>query len=234
MAEGASVNAGDLVVRLDAERLDAQVAQARSRLEVGGGAREGSRRARSPTPSASSRGSRSCTPTASRPPTRSTARARCATRRAPSAIPRSPRSPRPTPRSPRRACAPSGSPCARRARRASTRCPTRSASGRRVGAVVAVLLADGAPYARVYVPEEIRARVVPGARATVRIDGVEGEFSGPRAQRLERGRVHALLRAHGARPRPPQLPHQDRSRGRCGARAADRATARGRARARRR
>jgi HlyD family secretion protein len=28
------------------------------------------------------------------------------------------------------------------------------------------------------VPEEIRARVVPGARATVRIDGVAGEFSG--------------------------------------------------------
>jgi len=46
------------------------------------------------------------------------------------------------------------------------------------GAVVAVLLADTAPYARVYVPEAVRAQVVPGARAAVHIDGVEGEFVG--------------------------------------------------------
>jgi HlyD family secretion protein len=46
------------------------------------------------------------------------------------------------------------------------------------GAVVAVLLADAAPYARVYVPEAVRAQVVPGARAAVRVDGVEGEFVG--------------------------------------------------------
>jgi HlyD family secretion protein len=46
------------------------------------------------------------------------------------------------------------------------------------GAVVAILLADGAPYARVYVPEPERARVVPGARATVHVDGVEGELPG--------------------------------------------------------
>jgi HlyD family secretion protein len=44
--------------------------------------------------------------------------------------------------------------------------------------VVAVLLADGAPYARVYVPEPERARVVPGARAAVRVDGVGGELPG--------------------------------------------------------
>jgi HlyD family secretion protein len=46
------------------------------------------------------------------------------------------------------------------------------------GAVVAVLLADAAPYARVYVPEAVRAQVVPGARAAVHIDGVAGEFTG--------------------------------------------------------
>ncbi len=46
------------------------------------------------------------------------------------------------------------------------------------GAVVAILLADGAPYARVYVPEPARARVVPGARAAVHVDGVEGELPG--------------------------------------------------------
>jgi HlyD family secretion protein len=39
---------------------------------------------------------------------------------------------------------------------------------------VAVLLADGAPYARVYVPEPERSRVVPGARAQVYVDGVAG------------------------------------------------------------
>jgi len=43
---------------------------------------------------------------------------------------------------------------------------------------VAVLLVDTAPYARVYVPEAVRAQVVPGARAAVHIDGVEGEFVG--------------------------------------------------------
>ncbi len=46
------------------------------------------------------------------------------------------------------------------------------------GAVVAVLLAERAPYARVYVPEAVRARVAPGTRAQVRIDGVEGAFEG--------------------------------------------------------
>lgn len=40
------------------------------------------------------------------------------------------------------------------------------------GAVVAVLLADGAPYARVFVPERVRARVAPGVAATVQIDGL--------------------------------------------------------------
>jgi HlyD family secretion protein len=46
------------------------------------------------------------------------------------------------------------------------------------GAVVVVMLAAGAPYARVYVPEPVRAQVAPGGRATVRVDGVEGEFPG--------------------------------------------------------
>jgi HlyD family secretion protein len=43
---------------------------------------------------------------------------------------------------------------------------------------VAVLLADAAPYARVYVPEAVRAQAVPGARVTVHIDGVAGQFAG--------------------------------------------------------
>lgn len=46
------------------------------------------------------------------------------------------------------------------------------------GAVVIVMLADQAPYARVYVPEPLRARVSPGTPATISVDGVEGRFAG--------------------------------------------------------
>jgi HlyD family secretion protein len=44
------------------------------------------------------------------------------------------------------------------------------------GAPVVVLLAEGAPYARVYVPEALRVRVVPGVAARVHVDGVEHPF----------------------------------------------------------
>ena len=46
------------------------------------------------------------------------------------------------------------------------------------GAVVAVMLIDRAPYARVYVPEPMRAGVNQGTRATIYIDGIEKSFSG--------------------------------------------------------
>jgi HlyD family secretion protein len=46
------------------------------------------------------------------------------------------------------------------------------------GAPVAVLLADGATFARVYVPEPLRARVRPGVAATIRVDGVEEPLRG--------------------------------------------------------
>ncbi len=46
------------------------------------------------------------------------------------------------------------------------------------GGVVAVLLADGPPYARVYVPAEIRTEVVPGTAASVHVEGVEAPFDG--------------------------------------------------------
>jgi HlyD family secretion protein len=39
------------------------------------------------------------------------------------------------------------------------------------GATVAVLLAEGPPFARVFIPEPIRARAQPGTPATVRMDG---------------------------------------------------------------
>lgn len=46
------------------------------------------------------------------------------------------------------------------------------------GAPVAVMLADGTPYARVYVPEPLRSAYVAGARTRLRIDGVAEPLSG--------------------------------------------------------
>lgn len=47
-----------------------------------------------------------------------------------------------------------------------------------MGATVAVLLADSAPYARVYVPEPWRARLHVGDRRPVRVDGIEQPLTG--------------------------------------------------------
>jgi len=47
-----------------------------------------------------------------------------------------------------------------------------------LGAVVAVMLAADPPYARVYVPEAVRARIEPGSHARVRIAGRDGELDG--------------------------------------------------------
>jgi len=46
------------------------------------------------------------------------------------------------------------------------------------GATVAVLLADGAPYARIHVPAPLRARVKTGTTATLRVDGMQRAFKG--------------------------------------------------------
>lgn len=46
------------------------------------------------------------------------------------------------------------------------------------GATVAVMLADGVPYARVYVPEPLRAAYRPGAAVRLRVDGVEAPLAG--------------------------------------------------------
>lgn len=46
------------------------------------------------------------------------------------------------------------------------------------GAPVVVLLADGVPYARIYVPEPLRARVTAGRAVDVAMDGVEGPLRG--------------------------------------------------------
>jgi HlyD family secretion protein len=47
-----------------------------------------------------------------------------------------------------------------------------------VGAVLVVVLADGDPWVRVWVPETSYVRVLPGTPAEVRIDGIEGVLRG--------------------------------------------------------
>jgi HlyD family secretion protein len=56
--------------------------------------------------------------------------------------------------------------------------PFRAGEKPQRGATVAVLLTAGAPYARIHVPEGVRALVKPGTPATIRIDGVEPKFRG--------------------------------------------------------
>jgi HlyD family secretion protein len=46
------------------------------------------------------------------------------------------------------------------------------------GRPVVVLLADGAPYARVHVPEPLRTRFLPGTRVTATVDGESGTYAG--------------------------------------------------------
>lgn len=47
-----------------------------------------------------------------------------------------------------------------------------------VGAPVAVMLAAGPPYARVHVPETLRASYAAGRSVTVRVDGIDAPFAG--------------------------------------------------------
>ena len=46
------------------------------------------------------------------------------------------------------------------------------------GSTIAVLLSSDRVFARVYVPEHLRARVTPGRRIDVRVDGVDGMLEG--------------------------------------------------------
>lgn len=47
-----------------------------------------------------------------------------------------------------------------------------------LGGTVAVILAGEQPYARVYVPEAVRARLLPGHRAEIHVDGIDSPFAG--------------------------------------------------------
>jgi len=46
------------------------------------------------------------------------------------------------------------------------------------GATVVVMLAEQAPFARVYVPEPLRARITPSLSATIAVDGLDGAVAG--------------------------------------------------------
>lgn len=92
------------------------------------------------------------------------------------------------------------------------------------GAVVAVLLADGPPYARVHVPTALRAKIAIGTPARIRIEGIEGEQSGRvrtvsqdaaftpyyALTKHDRGRLSYVAEVdlidEGARPLPSGLP----------------------------
>ena len=79
-------------------------------------------------------------------------------------------------------------------------------AGERVpaGAVLAVVLGSGAPWVRVWLPEPSFARVRPGTRARVRVDGLDGPLGGsvldvarqpeftPHFALTERDRVHLV------------------------------------------
>lgn len=87
------------------------------------------------------------------------------------------------------------------------------------GAVVAVLLEDGAPWVRVWIPEPSVALVYPGTRAEIEIDGFEGRgspFAGfvldvsrepgftPHYALTERDRVHLVYEARVEIAEPPR------------------------------
>ena len=46
------------------------------------------------------------------------------------------------------------------------------------GAPIVVMLAEGTPYARIYIPETRRAELAPGAVVDVSVDGIERHYSG--------------------------------------------------------
>jgi HlyD family secretion protein len=46
------------------------------------------------------------------------------------------------------------------------------------GTPLIVMLADGTPYARVYVPEPLRTQFLPGTQTRVRVDGHDGDLTG--------------------------------------------------------
>lgn len=75
------------------------------------------------------------------------------------------------------------------------------------GGVVAVLIADGAPWVRVWIPERVAVQVQPGTRALVSVDGIESELHGrvlvvsrepeftPHYALTERERMHLVYEA---------------------------------------
>ncbi len=96
----------------------------------------------------------------------------------------------------------------------------------RAGDVVAVLLAAGAPYARVYVPEPLLVAARQGAPAEVVARRRLAGLPRPRASAVVGGHLHAALRSHRARSQPPVVSRRDRARGSGGARAPHRGAGR--------
>ena len=91
-----------------------------------------------------------------------------------------------------------------------------------VGAPLVIMLADGAPYARVHVPEPLRVAFAAGTAVEVRIDGVADPLPGHGPLRVLAGLFHALQLAHAEGSQPARLPRGDHARGRRGVETAGR------------
>jgi len=74
------------------------------------------------------------------------------------------------------------------------------------GDTVAVLLAEGTPYARVYIPEPIRSRVTPGTAARIAVDGLDRILCRQSPVCFLGGSFYPLFRADPQRPQPSELP----------------------------
>jgi HlyD family secretion protein len=173
VAEGAQVKAGDLLVRLDGTRLAALVAQAQHRRDAAAARIPGADSALANAERELKRAKNLHSSGVASPEVLDRERTRCDAARAD--------------RDAARAAFAEAEAALVEARVHEVRAPRDGRVdalpyelGERppAGAVLVVLLADGAPYARVYVPEPVRAQVVPGGRATVHVDGVEGQFPG--------------------------------------------------------
>ncbi|MAE93285.1 MAG: hypothetical protein CL910_01355 [Deltaproteobacteria bacterium] len=90
----------------------------------------------------------------------------------------------------------------------------------RPGSVVAVLLAEQAPYARIHVPESVRVHVAPGTVAQIRVEGLDRVYAGRLRQisheaaftpyyaltRYDRGRLVYLAEVELTEPAARELP----------------------------
>ena len=80
------------------------------------------------------------------------------------------------------------------------------------GGPVVVMLADGTPYARVYVPEPLRSRFRAGSKVRATVDGEAQAFNGTVRYVSAEAEFHAVLRADAKRSVATELPRRSHAR----------------------